>query len=164
MSKQDYPTKLTRLRLSETRDYIKKRYKINVTEARLRCWVRRGLISYSGQRIYLRAERSWCWITCQVWVDAFVSKLQEPRRGQTASETKTKGIDKLFNLKKAQRYIQREYQLAVTIPILRDWCKKGKVSFRGRRFILGAKKRSGLYIGWFTTVEQINEFICELDT
>lgn len=71
------PAKSIELRLNETCDYIKKRYGIDVTEARLRRWIQRGLISHSGNRIYLCAKRDWCWHVCQEYIDNFILALEK---------------------------------------------------------------------------------------
>ena len=72
-------------------------------------------------------------------------------------------VEKLINLVAAQKHIRKEYHLNVTLPTLRNWCKKGRVSNSGRRYRLGARKRCGLYRGWFTTKKQIKDFVLELD-
>ena len=156
-------TKLTELRLKEARSYIKKQYKINVTEARLRHWIRRGLLSHGGDRIYLYAKRDWCWHVCRQSIDLFIKKQGEQEQ-KNVRDTKKKDTEKLLSLKQAQKHIQREYQLDVTIPQLRCWIKLGRVSNSNRRYRLGAKKRCGLYRGWFTTKKQIDAFVTELDT
>ena len=157
------PVELRELSLKEARTYIREKYRINVSLAKIYRWVVGGLISRDGHRIYLRAKKRACWYTCQAWIERFIKEqgAQEQKNIQNVKkETDTKG---LINLKQAQKYIKREYQLDVTLPTLRNWCKTGRVSLNGKRFILEAHKRSNPFKGWWTRRDFINQFIRELD-
>lgn len=164
MSKWKCPAKLREIQLSEACDYIKEQYGINVSAARLRSWVRVGLMSHSGRRIYLRAKKCIDWVTCKQWIDAFIKKLDDGQHTKVKREdNNVDDTEKLLSLKEAQKYIKREYQRDITLPTLRNWCTRGLVSLNGHRFILGARKRAGTYKSWWVTKEQINQFIAELD-
>ena len=72
--------------------------------------------------------------------------------------------EELITLKEIQKYIKNEYQCVVTVSTLRNWIKRGLLSRSGHRYILGAKKRSGIWRGWYVTIKELNAFIMELDS
>ena len=74
-SRWNCPVELQEISLKETRVYIKEKFHIDVTEARIRRWICSGLVSYSGNRIFLRAKRRACWYTCQAWIDSYIERL-----------------------------------------------------------------------------------------
>ena len=164
MNKWLCPIELREFPLKQAQIYIQEKYRIGVSITQLRSWVRDGLVLHSGNKIFLRAEKHACWVTTQTWIDRFFKKVQEEQKQKSTQDTKEKDTEKLLDLKGTQKYIKQEYQLDVTVPQLRCWIKLGRVSNSNHRFVLGAKKRSGLCRGWFTTKKQIDAFVCELDT
>ncbi len=166
MDKRICPVELEDLSLSEAQTYIREKYRVNALPARIRRWIRRGLVSHNGCRVYLRAKRQVCWYTCSKWIDMFIKKQGEQEQKSTQN-TRIGGStdpEKLIPLLAARKYIKKTYQRNITLPTLRNWCIKGRVSNSDRRYILEAHKRSGVYSGWYTTIKHINQFICELDT
>lgn len=158
------PVELQEISLNEAKDYIKKKYHIDVPVARLCRWIHRGLVSYDGRRIFLRARKRAGWVTCQMSIDKFVEKQGEQKQETTQDIKEEDNPDKLINLLRAQKYIKKTYQRDVTIPTLRNYCKRGFLSRSGRRYILESRRGSGLFRGRHTTTEHINQFICELDS
>ena len=69
---------------------------------------------------------------------------------------------KLFNLEKARCYIKETYHRAVSTPTLKNWITRGLLSHSGRRYILKAYIREGVFRGWFTCEKWIDEYMVEI--
>ncbi len=162
----DCPTKLREITIKETCDYIKEKYHVDVSYARLRRWICHGVVSYDGHKIFLQAKKRAGWVTTRHQIDMFI-KEQEKQKQKTTQDIKisrSASPQKLISLLAAQKYIKREYQRDISLPTLRNWCTKGRISNSGRRFILQARKQTGIYRGWHVKIKWINAYICELDS
>ncbi len=72
----------------------------------------------------------------------------------------TKKTERVLRLKDAKKYIKKTTHLDITLPRLRGWITRGLVSHSGRRSVLRARRKYGV---WFTTDRAVDEFIQELD-
>ena len=72
----------------------------------------------------------------------------------------TDKIEKTLRLKDAQKYIKKTTHLDKSLPTIRNWITQGLVSHSGRRVVLRARKKFGM---WYTTDWAIDELILELD-
>lgn len=74
MNKWDCPVELKEICFGEACKYIKDKFGIDVTEARLRRWANNGLVSHSGHRVFLQARKRASWAVCRRFIDDFFRK------------------------------------------------------------------------------------------
>lgn len=70
--------KMKWLRLKDAQKYLKKETGLDVSIARIRNWITKGTVNYSGYKILLRARKRFdMWYTTAEWIDDFIKEQSE---------------------------------------------------------------------------------------